>query len=308
MRIGIATAVVLVAAAALTACGTTAAPRAGGPDPHPVGTRSVQADPGPAAGSRAEATALARQLLSRLRLQAGVRRLPATPLPAPVRNASAAPAGPDHLDLQQLFATAQPMNALAGALAAHVPAGLSLGGTGSAWDRDVETMREVEYAPRSVPASIYSARLVLTVVPAASGRSLLLADAQVIWYPPRTAAEYIDPARYHALTVTVTLYGRSVRTIHRVVTSQAVITRLAEALNRSQAEPPVAFGCPLIFAEYRLALSVSARTGPVVVITTNEWACGGSGITVDGQAQPPLADLGAVAAIVNRALGLNPRP
>jgi hypothetical protein len=308
MRVVIGAVMVLVTAASLAACGTAAAPRAAGPDPHPGATTPALADPGPAAGSRAEATALARQLLSRLRLPAGARRLPATPLPASVSDAFAAPAGPDHLNLHQLFAVARPMNALAAVLAAHVPAGLSLSGTGSGWDRDVETMREVDYAPRSVPASIYSARLVLTVVPATSGRSLLLADAQVIWYPPRTAAEYIDPARYHALTVAVTLYGRSVRTIRRVVTSQAVITRLAEALNRSQAEPPVAFGCPLIFAEYRLALSVSPHTGPVVVITTNEWACGGSGITVDGQAQPPLADLGAVAAIVNRALDLNPRP
>jgi hypothetical protein len=299
---------VLATAASLAACGTVSVPAAGGAGAHPSGTTRAAADPGPPAGSRAEATALAGRLLSGLPAPAGARRLPATPLPASVRAAFAAPAGADHLDLHRLFAVARPMDALAGVLAARVPAGLSLDGTGSGWVRSVETMREVDYAPRSVPPGIYSARLVLTMVPAAAGGSLLLADAQVIWYPARTSAEYIDPARYHVLTVAVTLYGSSVRTIHRVVTSRAVIARLAGALNRSQAEPPVAFGCPAIFAEYRLSLSVSRHTRPVVVITANEWSCGGTGITVDGRVQPALADGGAVAALVNHALGLDPKP
>ena len=34
-----------------------------------------------------------------------------------------------------------------------------------------------------------------TIAPVSSGGSLVRADAQVIWFPPRTAAEY-DPARY----------------------------------------------------------------------------------------------------------------
>jgi hypothetical protein len=308
MRAAIGAILVLATASTLAGCGTVTVPPAGARSARPGASTPAPAVPGPPAGSRAEATALAGRLLSRLRLPSGARRLPATPLPPAVRQAYAAPGGADHLDLYRLFAAAQPMNALAGVLAARVPAGLSLDGTGSGWDRDVETMREVDYAPRSVPAGIYSAQLVLTVVPATSGGSLLLADAQVIWYPSRTAAEYIDPARYHVLNVAVTLFGHSVHTIHRVVTSQAVINRLAGALNRSQAEPPVAFGCPAIFAEYRLGLSVSRHTRPVVVITTNQWSCGGSGITVDGRAQPGLADGGAVAALVNRALGIKPTP
>jgi hypothetical protein len=193
-------------------------------------------------------------------------------------------------------------------MAARVPVGLVWASTGQGGGPGGVTMRDVSYTPRSVPAGIYSAQLVLTMVPDGSSASLLRADAQVIWYPPRTAAEYIDPARYHALTVTVTLYGRGVHTIRRVVTSQAVISQLAGALNRSQAEPSLTINCPLIFASYRLALAVSRHSRPVVVITATRWPCGGSGITVGGQAQPPLADNGAVVAIADRALGINPRP
>ncbi|HTX26946.1 MAG TPA: hypothetical protein VME19_08025 [Streptosporangiaceae bacterium] len=308
MRVVIAVIGAMVTAASLAACGTAAAPRAAGPDLHTAGATLTGAVPGPAAGSRAEATALAQELLSRLRLPAGTRRLPATPLPAPVSDAFAAPGGPDDLNLHQLFAVAQPLDALAAVMAARVPAGLSLSGTGSGWDRDVETMREVEYAPRSVPASIYSARLVLTLVPATSGGSLLLADAQVIWYPSRTAAEYIDPARYHVLTVTVTLSGRGTHTMRRVVTSRAVISQLARALNASQAEPALVLNCPLIFADYQLALAVSRTGRPVVVVSATRWPCGGSRIAVDGRAQPPLADNGAVVAIADRVLGTNPQP
>jgi hypothetical protein len=36
------------------------------------------------------------------------------------------------------------------------------------------------------------------------------------------AAEHIDPARYHLLAVTVTIDGRRLHTMHKVVTSQAV--------------------------------------------------------------------------------------
>jgi hypothetical protein len=299
--------VTVVIAASLAACATVAAPHAGGP-PRGV-TASDPAVPGPPGGSRAEAAALAGRLLSLLRLPVGARRLPATSVPPSLREPATAAAGASaSLDLYRLFAAPQPLDALAAALAARVPAGLSLGGTGQGGGPDGVTMREVDYAPGSLPAGIYSAQLVLTMVPAASGGSLLRADAQVIWYPSRTAAEFIDPARYHVLTVAVTVYGRGERTINRVVTSRAVISQLAGALNRSLAEPPLTLSCPLIFADYRLALAASRHSRPAVVVTATRWPCGGTGITVGGRAQPPLADNGAVVAIADRALGINPQP
>jgi hypothetical protein len=300
-----AAAVTLAAAVALAACGSVAAPPASGPHSSPgdtplaSATRSAPATPGPPAGSRPQAAALARQLLSRLRLPAGARRLPHTPVPSSL----AAPVyGPGDvtpsLDQYQLFALTPPMATAAAFLAAHVPPGLSPGGTASGSG----PFQAVSYLTRPLPAGIAGAQLVLTVVPAAAGGSLLRADAQVTWYPPRTAAEYVDPARLHALRITVWVGGRRPHTVRKLVTSQAVIDRLAGALDRMQAAPSGVVACPAIWADYQLAFSVSRQSRPVVVVSANQDGCGGAGITVDGRAQPALDDRGTVAALVDRVV------
>jgi hypothetical protein len=108
---------------------------------------------------------------------------------------------------------------------------------------------EVAYNVRRVPAGVYEAQLVLTIAPTISGGSLMRADAQVVWFPPRAAAEYIDPARYHVLRIAVTILGPRPQTIARAITSQAAITRLAEALNQSRVQPA---GGAILPADLRL--------------------------------------------------------
>jgi hypothetical protein len=127
----------------------------------------------------------------------------------------------------------------------------------------------------------------------------------VTWYPPRTAAEYIDPARYHVLSVTVMVSGGRPHTVHAVVTSQAFITRLATALDRSQAEPDITLACPADFADYQLAFSVSRHSRPVVVVWSSQSGCGGAQVTVDGRQQPSLADDGTVAALVDQVVSVH---
>ena len=304
---------VFAAAVSLAACGSVVAPPASGPHSSPAGTplasatRSAPAIPAPPAGSRAQAAALARQMLSRLRLPPGTRRLPPDPLPPSLSQpATEIAGGTASLDQHQLFALAQPMDAAAAFLAARVPPGLGPGGTGESSDVGGVTMREVSDMVRSLPAGIAGAQVILTVVPAASGGSLLRADAQVIWYPPRSAAEYIDPARYHVLSITVWIAGRRPQTVHKVVTSQAFIARLAETLDRMSAEPQGVVACPADFEDYQLSFSVSRHSRPVVVVRTTESGCGGAQVTVNGRAQPGLADHGAVAALVRQVVSATP--
>jgi hypothetical protein len=316
-------AVALAAALTLAACGSAVAPPATGSHPaspasgahpaspasgaHPAAARSASAVPGPPAGSRSEAAALARLLLSRLRLPPAARRLPPDSLPPSLSQPATQYAdGSASFDQRQLFALTQPMDAAAAFLAAHLPAGSSLGGTGEGSSPGGPTMREVTDTPRSLPEGVSLAELVLTVVPDASGGSLLRADAQIVWYPPRTAAEYIDPGRYHVLTITVMIAGPRTRTLHKVITSQALIARLAEVLDRSPAEPAEAINCPMEFAGYRLALSVSRSSRPAVVISTTQWPCGGTAITVNGHPQPALADNGSAAALVRQFVSVTP--
>ena len=128
-----AVAVTVAAAVALAACGSVAARPASGPHSSPGGTplasatRSAPATPGPRAGSRPQAAALARQLLSRLRLPAGARRLPHIPVPSSLaasayRQADVTPS----LDQYQLFALTQPLDPAAAFSLAENYAGLPL--------------------------------------------------------------------------------------------------------------------------------------------------------------------------------------
>jgi hypothetical protein len=301
MRVLIRTGLVLAVAAALAACGTATGP-------HLRDPRATAMPPGPPAGSRAEATALGGRLLSKLRLPPGTLPLPARFLPPSLSEPPAIGCGGClvYADVHQLFTVPEPAASVVATFSAHAPAGMSLFGTGQVSGPVIGRWQYVNYGLTLVPAGIAQAQVVVAVRSAANGASLLRADAQVMWYPPRTFAEYIDPDHYHVLTITVTIatsYGR-VHTAHAVVTSQALITGQAEALDRSQAWPPEALSCPAILPRYQLAFSVSGHSRPDVVVSEG---CGGTGITVDGQSQPSL-DGGMTAAIADQVLHVTSRP
>jgi hypothetical protein len=302
MRVLIRTGLVLAVAAALAACGTSPPPDT----PDPLATAMP---PGPPPGSRAEATTLGGQLLSRLRLPPGALRLPAEPLPPSLSQPAVGCAGcTTYVDVHQLLALAEPVASVVTFFAAHAPAGMAVSGTGQGSGPASGPYQEVDYSVPQVPVGIAGAQVVLTVVPGASGGSMLRADAQVTWYPPRTFAEYIDPDYYHALTITATIYGRGVHTVHAVVTSQAIIARLAEALDRSPAWPPGLVSCPADQVSYQLAFSVSRQARPDVVVWAVPSSCPATGITVGGQPQPSVSDGGEVATLAGQALHLTSRP
>jgi hypothetical protein len=307
MRVAVRASLVLAAVTSLAACGSIAVPMASRLHLQHSGTQIVVARRGPPAGSRAEAIALARLMLSRLRLPAGARRLPPVPVPRPVSEPDLWAGAAAALDVHQLFELRQSAAAVAAAVTAHAPAGMSLASTGGLVSSAGVRSREVGYTARQIPTGIYAAQLVLTVAPAGPARSLVRADAQVIWFPPRTAAEYIDPEGYHVLAITVTIAARQ-HAVGKVVTSQAVITRLADALDRSPVQPVQVPNCPDIFAYYRLAFAVSRRDRPGVVVLATRWPCGGAQIRVGGRRQPPLEDEGTVVAMADRLLGVTPGP
>jgi hypothetical protein len=301
MGVLIRTSLVLAAAAALAACGTATAPH----PPHPLATAMP---PGPPSGSRVEATEFAGLLLSKLHLPPGALRLPAEPLPASPGQPWFGCAGcTTYVDVYQRFAVAEPVASVVTRLAAHAPAGMPVFGTGQGSGPRSGSWQYVDYTVGPVPAGIAGAQLTVTVWPAASGGSLLRADAQVTWYPPRTFAEYINPGYYHVLAITATIYGREAHTAHAVVASQAVIARLAEALDRSPAWPPGFVSCPAYPVSYQLAFSVSRNRPPDVVVSA-VGSCGGMGITVGGRSQPSLEDGGAVAALAGQVLHVTSRP
>jgi hypothetical protein len=306
MRLLINAGLAVAAAALLAACATVTPSAVGHRHGHAHHARLVSGIPAPPAGSRAEATALARLMLSRIDLAVGARRLPPMPVPAALRQPALFGLAAASLDLHELFVLPQPMATAASFLGAHVPNGMSQYSSGGLGGPTGLQSQAVSYMVRSVPAGVYMAQLVLTVAPSASGGSVLRADAQVLWYPPRTAAEYIDPGRYHVLTITVTTYGTRLHTFRKVVTSQAVIAQLADVLDRSRVLPSMTISCPATFAYYQLGFAVAEHSQPVIVLHAAESSCEGIQIRVRGRKQPSLQDATALVDAVGRVVGSTP--
>ncbi len=254
----------------------------------------------PAAGTMAEAGAEARHLLAELVLPAGARRLPQRPVPgalsAPGQNLGTG------FDRYQLFSLPVSMEAAQQFVQAHLPGDLTSGGTGSASDGggpeyDVVT---ADVAPRAVPAGIYTAQLVYTIAPDADGGSLLRADAQIIIFPARSAAEYLNPADIRSVTASHTAPDP----VSRTITSRPEIARLARLVDGEHAFPlGLVFSCPAEFPpSYQLTFTPVSASRPAVVIDPGN--CMGDGVFADGVRQPALLDSGLLSATER----LLPRP
>jgi hypothetical protein len=245
----------------------------------------------PAAGTAAEAEAEANHLLAGLVLPSGAGRLPERPVPsavsAPGQNLGTG------FDRYRLFSLPVSMGAAQRFVQEHLPAGLTSGGTGSGSDGDGPGYYEVtaDVAPRAVPAGIYTAQLVYTIAPDAGGGSLLRADAQIIIFPARSAAEYLDPADVRSVTVSHTAPDPASRTI----TSRAEIARLARLVDGEHAFPlGLVFSCPAEFPpSYQLMFTPMSASRPTVVVDPGN--CMGDGVFADGVRQPALLDAGLVA-------------
>ncbi|HTZ28797.1 MAG TPA: hypothetical protein VMC83_32655 [Streptosporangiaceae bacterium] len=262
--------------------------------------RSSPAPPVPAPGTTAEAGAEARHLLAGLVLPGGARRLPQRPVPGavstPGQNLGTG------LDVYRLFSLPVSMGAAQQFVQAHLPAGLTPGGTGSGGDGDGPQYYEVtaDVAPSAVPAGIYTAQLVYTIAPDPDGGSLLRADAQIIIYPARSAAEYLDPADIRSVTVSHTAPDP----VSRTITSRPEIARLARLVDSEHAFPlGLVFSCPAEFPpSYQLTFTPVSASRPTVVVDPAN--CLSDGVLTGGVRQPALLDAGLLS-VTERLL---PRP
>ena len=287
------TAVTATAAVLLAGCGTRTAnpPARDGTTPAAV----ARASPGPAAGSRAGAQALAARLLSSLVLPPGARPVQLRALPALLRQQ---PVGYGEINtayVHRVFLLRQPMTAVQAFLKGHLPAGMRSLGSGQLTQSGGIDMENVSFNPRSLPAGIHSAELNTKVVPAAGGGSLMRADAAATWYPARSAAEHIDPKGYRAAVVSITMFNPRLHAVRRTFISRGVIARLAGLADGLHAAPDVPMGCPAMLASYRIAFVPASGRAPRVVVTAS--GCLTVGVAVAGVAQPELwGDAGLIRA------------
>jgi uncharacterized protein YceK len=286
--------VVLAALACLAGCGSV---RPG----HAVAGGQTAARPGgPVAGTQAEGEALARRLLSALVLPSGARRLPDRPVLSTLRGPAFYPAGRPYVDLYRYFWLPVTTDAAQRYLRAHPPAGLAFDGTGTA-GLDI-TVLMADVPPRIVAPGVAGAEMQCSLVPAAGGGSLLRADVEVIVYPPRSAAEYLDPARVKFVTVSAT----GSHTVSRIVTARSEISTLARLIDGLPALPGAdqPMSCPMITTNYRLAFTLVPASGPSFDVETT--ICAFVTVVADGASQPELADTGGVLVqAVERLLHLD---
>ncbi len=311
---GVLRGVLLTAAVTLAAAGCTTAGRvtgAGRPSARAVRTVRrpgqrvrVGGVLGPPGGSPAVARKTSRAMLTSLALPPGARPTGTRALRAADQIAS-----PDLVEVTRFYWVPLPEHAADEFFGSHLPAGMAPAGSGSgAAPGSASYFQSVTYTLRNAPAGIDGqSELLVTLRAGPRGGTVVRADAEVVWYPWRTAAEYLRPADYRSVTVSgsfgsLTGPGMTVRR-SRTFTSRAVVARLAAVLDGLRADNPGTVNCPMLLASYRLSFAPAGGGGPTVVTPSS---CLGDEVTVAGRPQPMLFDPNSqkVLAVVGRLLGV----
>jgi hypothetical protein len=267
-----------VVAAVLAGCGSAPAPTA---SDTPGSTRAAAL----ARGGHAEAIRLAASLLTLARLPAGTGPLTG-PVPAGLRQPASVPGALQLTDLHRFSTLRQPPGAAEAFMLSHVPAGMRQDGIGAGTGP-----LQVDFALAALPPGIYAAGLAEALVAGPDGGSLLRIDAQVIWYPPRSAAERLDPGRFTAVTVLQSSSSSPpAGPVTRTITSRGQLARLVSLLNGLPAAPRMSLHCPPETSGLQLRFRPAAPGIPAVVVTAG--VCATELVSVGGRSQPALWDPG----------------
>ncbi len=216
------------------------------------------------------------------------------------------------IDVSKFFWLPLPEGAAFSFLEHHVPPGTSAAGTGSG-SGSGNSFEAVQYSLKAPPAGLKRFNMFLATLAAApNGGTLLRADAELTWYPRRSAAEYLQPAGYRSVTVTATftspLARAKPRTITRVLTSQAVIARLARLLDGMHATAPSTGSCPALLPQFEIVFAPKrGGNSRAASVSVSPAACRGELISTDGKPQPALEDIGSMRllAVIAPLLGVH---
>jgi hypothetical protein len=164
----------------------------------------------------------------------------------------------------------------------------------------------VSFNLRSAPTGIASdSMLVVSFAKGPHGSTVARIDAEVIWYPPRTAAEYIRPGAISSARITAIFVSPNTHRFSKVIRSRHAIARLAALLNGLRAAEKGDWVCGTSTSEYHLTF---IGKGGKPQILANPDVCPFDDIMVDGSAQPPLWDpKGHLVATLRSLLGLSKR-
>jgi hypothetical protein len=287
----------VLAAAVLTGCSAAAAP-----------VRVPAAVKAPAAGSAALARTTAQRLLSSLIAPGGA--LPAGwsplagPVPADLQHEGEGPVVTSQaVNIRDVLTAPQSMSSVFAYLKAHMPAGVGSIGSGQTTEHGQLASDEITGQLSAVPAGIYLAAMSETIVASSAGHSLVLVDAEVVWHPARSAAEYLTASRFSAVHITATPTSGKKPPVRKTLTSPADLARLVNLLDGLQAAPQVPPGNLLPAATYQLSFTPAKASQPAVRV-------GDSGVltetvAVGGAAQPDLWDpANSLASLIDQLAGI----
>ncbi len=209
------------------------------------------------------------------------------------------PGGPDVATATRWWRAPGRPQAVLAWIRAHLPAGFTLGGTGTGTYEPTPSVIEPEswtdqFVLPAVPGVLAQRWLVVLAVPD-GGQTAIRADAQVVWLPARPAAERIPP---DARVVTLTpVFGYQAdknreRLDHAVtVTDPSKVAGIAAAIDGLTLFPAGIFNCPMDFgAAMRLTFRTSV-TGPVVArLSAGYGGCGIVSVSIEGRSMPALSD------------------
>src|SRR5579871_738556 len=196
---------------------------------------------------------------------------------------------------------------------AHVPAGFTLGGTGSGSYEpgpDAPSQSWTDQFELPPVPGVLTERWLVVVVVADGDQTAIRADAQVVWLPARPAAERI-PADARVVTITPVFGLQPVKRLERLdpvvtVTNPAKVAAIAAVIDDLPLFPLGAFSCPADFGASMKLTFRTSRDGPVVARLTAEYGgCGTVSVSIDGRSLPALSDYtGAGQQLQQRVLAI----
>jgi hypothetical protein len=253
----------------------------------------------PPSFTRAQSIKYALSLEPRIVLPSGAQRLPQHPIPPGLHHPAGFMIATHSVDVYQLYKLPGSIRASERFLVQHVPAGMISDGTGKSWDRHGLIEEDVSFIPRRLPRGVSSADLAATIVHAPHHHSYLRVDAQVAWYPARSAAEHLSAKDYGSVRITAWVYGHRPHRVSKTFTTKKVIRRLVRLLDSLPASPGGVTPCPLILVTYRLTFFPAGGAPEAVV---SRFGCTSDGIQVGGVAQPALSDFGRLGTLAGHIM------
>jgi hypothetical protein len=257
------------------------------------------------------ALAVARSLVSAVRVPSDATPVAGVPRSSPLRLAPGRPATPNLVDVHRIWrVSGRPREVLA-AVRQSRPTGLAINGGGSAGQHGVG-QREVEYwwyvsFQAAARAGLGSEALAISTTAAPGGGTLVRADGEVVWLSARPSAERV-PAGVRSVEVTRGPTYKRV-TLRRTISSQASVRRVVAVLNALPIVQPGAWSCPAEPLGPVVGLTLRGSAGGVLARATQAAGaevgnCSPMSFSVGGRAQTPLAEGARVVAVAGRALGV----